>query len=53
VQYQTIRTALLTLSGFLMAGSLAAPMRLSGQASVAAPTVTFSKDIAPILQRSC
>ena len=54
MQYQSIRTALLALSGLLVAGSLAAPIRVSGQTSAAAqPTVTFSKDIAPILQRSC
>jgi len=54
VQYPSIRTALLALAGLLVAGSLAVPIRVSGQASAATqPIVTFSKDIAPILRRSC
>ena len=32
---------------------VSAPARIAGQAPPAAPQVTFTKDIAPILQRSC
>ncbi len=54
MQHKTIRTALFALPGLLIAGSLVAPISLNGQSTAAAqPTVTFSKDIAPILQRSC
>ena len=54
MQYQTIRSTLLALSGFFVAGVLSSPARVSGQAKGAAPApVTFTKEIAPILQRSC
>ena len=48
------RAALLALSGVAIAGLLLSPARLAGQAPAKAkPQVTFAKDIAPILQRSC
>ena len=46
--------ALLALSGFAMAAVLFSPARLAGQAPAKPQAqVTFAKDIAPILQRSC
>jgi mono/diheme cytochrome c family protein len=51
---RTASGALLALSGIAMAAALFSPARLAGQAPTKAqPQVTFAKDIAPILQRSC
>jgi hypothetical protein len=50
VKYQTLRTALLPS---LAVVALASPAALRGQSRAAAPAVTFTKDIAPILHRSC
>ena len=35
------------------AGAWAAPVAASGEQTAAAPEVTFTKDVAPILQRNC
>jgi mono/diheme cytochrome c family protein len=44
----------LRVSSAALAAALAAPVAMTGQAPApAAPQVTFAKDIAPILQRSC
>ena len=49
-----VRAALLALSGGALVGALLVPASLAGQAPAKAkPQVTFTKDIAPILQRSC
>src|SRR5262245_28709363 len=47
-----VRSIMLALAGVAAAVSLS-PGDVSGQAPAAAPRVTFTKDIAPILQRSC
>jgi mono/diheme cytochrome c family protein len=47
------RGAWLTLFGLTAAVAAFAPTHLAGQAPAPAPRVTFTKDIAPILQRSC
>ena len=48
------RSACLGLSAIAVAAAVTlTPVELSGQAPTAAPQVTFTKDIAPILQRSC
>jgi hypothetical protein len=50
------RAALLALAGLALGAALVSrPVSLAGQAPTSAtpPTVTFTKDIAPILQRSC
>ena len=51
---ETAPTALLALTGFAMAAAMFLPARLAGQAPAKPQAqVTFAKDIAPILQRSC
>jgi hypothetical protein len=51
---RTSRIAWLAASAAVAAGALAASVTLQGQTTGAtAPAVTFSRDIAPILQRSC
>jgi mono/diheme cytochrome c family protein len=47
------RLAWLALCGVAAAGALMAPVPVAGQAAAARPQVTFTRDIAPILQRSC
>ena len=49
---RTLGATILGLSSLAVVGALAVPVLVAGQAP-AAPTVTFTKDIAPILQRSC
>ena len=51
---QRTAPALLALSAIAMAAALFSPVRLAGQTPMKTqPQVTFAKDIAPILQRSC
>ena len=51
---RNLRRALLALTSVAAAAALFSPARLAGQAPAKAqPQVTFAKDIAPILQRSC
>ena len=51
---QRTRAALLALSGIGMAAAFFSPARVAGQAPAKPQAqVTFAKDIAPILQRSC
>jgi mono/diheme cytochrome c family protein len=50
---QPARIAWLALFGVAATGALMAPVPLAGQAPAARPQVTFTRDIAPILQRSC
>jgi hypothetical protein len=47
-----VRSIVLALAGVAAAVSFS-PVPMSGQTPAAAPRVTFAKDIAPILQRSC
>src|SRR5262249_40394188 len=47
------RIAWLALLGVAAPGALVAPVRVAGQAAAPRPAVTFARDIAPILQRSC
>ena len=41
------------MAGLLLAAAVAAPVAASAQTPIAVGEVTFTKDIAPILQRSC
>src|SRR5262249_34159895 len=47
------RLAGLAVLGVAATGALVTPIRIVGQATAAKPPVTFTRDIAPILQRSC
>jgi mono/diheme cytochrome c family protein len=47
------RVASLAIAGSIAAVVFLMPAHLAGQTPAAAPRVTFTKDIAPILQRSC
>ncbi len=48
-----IRKALLAVVGVSVAASINTPIGVAGQAAPTQSAVTFTKDIAPILQRSC
>ncbi len=53
-RHRPVRVVLFALSGLAVgAAFFSIPIRLAGQTPAAAASVTFTKDIAPILQRSC
>ncbi len=51
--FRPVRGARFALIGVAAAAAVSAPIVATGQVPTATPQVTFTKDIAPILQRSC